>query len=67
MSLTEGFLQELMAVRTQVSGQVNVEVEAAPGEDITKIMEDMRQNYEALSTKNRKELEGWFQSKVRFM
>lgn len=47
-----------------MSGQVNVEVETGPQVDLTKVMEEIREHYEGITAKNRKELEQWHQTKV---
>ena len=48
----------------QMAGQVNVEMDATPGIDLTRVLAEMREQYEAMAEKNRRDAEAWFFSKV---
>ncbi|NWH70143.1 K1C19 protein, partial [Piaya cayana] len=56
--------EEMSVLRGQVAGQVSVELDSAPGIDLTKILAEMRDQYEHLAEKNRKDAEAWFHSKT---
>ncbi|NWH60859.1 K1C19 protein, partial [Geococcyx californianus] len=56
--------EEMSALGGQIAGQVSVELDSAPGIDLTKILADMRDQYENLAEKNRKDAEAWFHSKT---
>ncbi|XP_070623194.1 keratin, type I cytoskeletal 19-like [Erythrolamprus reginae] len=56
--------EEMSSLSGQVGGQVSVEVDSAPGIDLTKILADMRDQYELLADKNRRDAEAWFASKT---
>ncbi|RVE75753.1 hypothetical protein OJAV_G00001930 [Oryzias javanicus] len=55
--------EEMMQMRTQVTGQVNVEVDAKPQQDLSVVMAEIREQYEAVANKNKKELQDWFDKK----
>ncbi len=46
------------------SSSVNVEVDAAPQQDMARIMEEIRQQYEGVIEKNRRDMESWYKDKV---
>lgn len=52
-------------LRSQIGGQVNVAVDASPSIDLNQVMSGMRDHYESAIAKSRKELESWYQNKVR--
>ena len=52
-------------MRSQLSGTVNVEVDAAPQQDLNKVLEDIRAQYENITDKHRRDQESWFNEKVK--
>ena len=41
-----------------------MEMDAAPGVDLSRILNEMRDQYEQMAEKNRRDAEAWFLSKV---
>ncbi|XP_065507469.1 keratin, type I cytoskeletal 12-like isoform X2 [Caloenas nicobarica] len=55
--------EELQGIQSSAFGEVSVEMDAAPGTDLTKLLNDMRGQYEVIAEQNRKEAEAWFNEK----
>ena len=56
--------QEMLSQRKQMTGQVNVEVDAGPTQDLNAVLSEIREQYEQASANNKKELDAWFQEKL---
>ncbi|XP_057571215.1 keratin, type I cytoskeletal 24 [Hippopotamus amphibius kiboko] len=52
--------EEMKSMQGSSGGDVTVEMDAAPGTDLTKLLNDMRARYEELAEKNRQEAEEQF-------
>lgn len=57
--------QEVAELRVQISqAGVRVDVDAPKGQDMAKIMEEMRAKYEKIALKNQEEVKAWHESQV---
>ncbi|XP_063259889.1 keratin, type I cytoskeletal 16-like [Prinia subflava] len=65
IALKRNHEEEMRQLQSQTGGDVSVEVNAAPGEDLTKILNDMRSEYEQIIEKNRREVEQWYEVKIQ--
>ncbi|XP_006889493.1 PREDICTED: keratin, type I cytoskeletal 10 [Elephantulus edwardii] len=57
--------EEMKDLQNVSTGDVNVEMNAAPGVDLTELLNNMRSQYEQLAEKNRKDVEAWFNEKSK--
>nr|XP_040044205.1 keratin, type I cytoskeletal 13-like [Gasterosteus aculeatus aculeatus]XP_040044206.1 keratin, type I cytoskeletal 13-like [Gasterosteus aculeatus aculeatus] len=64
ITLKRNHEEELTLLRSQMSGQVNVAVDASPSQDMNQVMSEIRSHYESLISKNRIELEAWYQNQI---
>lgn len=55
----------MKGLQTQSGGDVNVEVNATPGVNLTEKLNEMRREYEQLIENNRREVESWYEAKVK--
>ncbi|KAM3923801.1 keratin, type I cytoskeletal 19-like [Leptodactylus fuscus] len=56
--------EEVSERKEHAAGTVNVELDAAPGVDLLKTLNDLREQYEHVAEKNRREAEAWFLGQV---
>ncbi|XP_029595582.1 keratin, type I cytoskeletal 47 kDa-like [Salmo trutta] len=56
--------EEMHLMRTQQCGAVNVEMDCASSVDMSKVLEEMRTQYEGVVAKNQRDAARWFESKV---
>ncbi|XP_068119205.1 keratin, type I cytoskeletal 19-like [Hyperolius riggenbachi] len=55
--------EEVASLRSQLGAKVNVEVESKPGVDLSRVLAEIRSQYENIMEDNAKEAERWFHKK----
>ncbi|NXG53405.1 K1C19 protein, partial [Psilopogon haemacephalus] len=65
IDLKKNHEEEMKSLQGHSGGDVSVEVNAAPGEDLLKKLNDMRQEYETIIQRNREEVEKWYEIKMK--
>ncbi|KAJ1135809.1 hypothetical protein NDU88_002239 [Pleurodeles waltl] len=61
IELQKSHEEEQSDFQNHMRGEVNVELNCGPHMDLLKVLGDMREQYEAITAKNRSDLEKWYQ------
>ncbi|XP_074529509.1 keratin, type I cytoskeletal 13-like [Halichoeres trimaculatus] len=61
--LKKDHTEDLAELRSQPTGPVNVEVDAAPQKDLNKVLEEIRAKYASITAKHRCDQDAWFREK----
>ncbi|XP_036394013.1 keratin, type I cytoskeletal 17-like [Megalops cyprinoides] len=61
--LKKSHQEEVMALRTCAGGNVRVEVDAAPQEDLSRLLADIRTKYKRITEENCRGMEAWYNEK----
>ncbi|XP_071369860.1 keratin, type I cytoskeletal 18-like [Centroberyx affinis] len=64
INLRKNHKEDVAELRAQITQVVQVDVDAPKGQDLTKIMEEMRAKYEKIALKNQEELKAWHESQI---
>ncbi|XP_076597081.1 keratin, type I cytoskeletal 18-like [Chaetodon auriga] len=65
ITLRKNHQMEVAELRAQIAqAGVHVDVDAPKGQDLAKIMEEMRASYEKIALKNQQELKAWHESQI---
>uniref|UniRef100_A0A8C4XEI1 Keratin, type I cytoskeletal 15-like n=1 Tax=Erpetoichthys calabaricus TaxID=27687 RepID=A0A8C4XEI1_ERPCA len=56
--------EDMGGLKEEMAGTVNVNVQASEGPDLTRILEDLRAEYESIVQRNKMDLERWFNKQV---
>ncbi|XP_058038961.1 keratin, type I cytoskeletal 14-like isoform X2 [Ahaetulla prasina] len=64
LHLKKNHEEEMKLLQSHMGGEITVEMDAAPGVDLTKVLAEMREQYESLAENNRRDAEQWFFTKT---
>jgi len=64
INLTKNHEADVAELRAQITYGVHVDVDAPKGQDLARIMEEMRAKYEKIALKNQEDVKAWHESQI---
>lgn len=58
-------LQEVNILKCQLGDRLRIELDTEPTVDLSRVLEEMRCQYETMVETNRRDVEQWFEAQVR--